>query len=83
MVTIESILEWYPADTFIRFDNLDSAVIGVDSMGLKLIYSKSKIIEVLQNEMEMDETEAHDWYEYNISTMYAGDKTPIICIDDF
>jgi hypothetical protein len=50
-MTINDILEWYPDDQFIRADGLDDAIIGVDEVSLRLIYSQRKVKEILMREM--------------------------------
>ena len=46
MDIIERIMEWYPDDQFIKADGLDAAIIGVDEIGMRLIYSQSKVMKI-------------------------------------
>ena len=69
-MTINDILEWYPDDQFIRADGLDEAIIGVDEVSLRLIYSQRKVKEILMRDGMSDE-EAHEFYEYNIHSAYV------------
>ena len=55
MDIIERIMEWYPDDQFIKADGLDSAIIGVDEIGMRLIYSQSKVMKILIDRDGMDE----------------------------
>jgi hypothetical protein len=79
---LEEILEYYPDDTFLKADGLDSAVIGVEiGEPMRLIYSVSKIIEHLVTEDEMSVEDAMEHFEYNIRGSYVGEQTPIWCDD--
>lgn len=63
----------------IVFDGLDSALIGFASQwsGPTLaVYDEEKVLAILQK--DMDESDAIEFYEYNIKCMYAGPSTPII-----
>jgi hypothetical protein len=48
---------------------------------MRLIYSVSKCIEILSQ--DMSEEDALEHFYYNVSGSYVGDKTPIWCIDNF
>ena len=78
---LESILENYPDETFLKADGFDEAIIGVDENSMRLIYSVSKCIEILRE--DMSEEDALEHFYYNVSGSYVGDKTPIWCIDNF
>jgi hypothetical protein len=79
---LEEILEYYPDDTFLKADGLDSAVIGVQvGEPMRLIYSVTKIIEHLVTEDEMDLEDAMEHFEFNIRGSYVGEQTPIWCDD--
>lgn len=77
---LEKILEWFPEDEILKADGFDKAVIGIDESSMRLIYSKSKCIEILCS--EMSEEEALEYFDFNVCNAYFGDKTPIWCIDD-
>jgi hypothetical protein len=83
MNLLESIMEWYPEDTFGLFDGFDEAIIGVDSSTNRIIYSQSKIMNILIEKQDMSDEEAYDYYDFNIATLYFGENTPIICNDTF
>jgi hypothetical protein len=79
---LEEILEYYPDETFLKADGLDSAVIGVEiAEPMRLIYSVTKIIEHLVTEDEMDLEDALEHFEFNIRGSYVGEQTPIWCDD--
>lgn len=79
MNTLERILENYPDEEILKADGFDDAVIGCDN-DCRLIYSIKKCIDILIEE-GMDEFEAYDYFYYNVSNAYVGEKTPIWCND--
>ena len=58
-------------------DGFDEAVIGVECNDMRLIYSVSKCLKIL--EKDMNETDALEYFTYNVSGAYVGEKTPIWC----
>jgi hypothetical protein len=79
---LEEILEYYPDETFLKADGLDSAVIGVQvGEPMRLIYSVTKIIEHLVTKDDMTVEDAMEHFEFNIRGSYAGEQTPIWCDD--
>jgi hypothetical protein len=82
MDILEQILDRYPDEDFIKADGLDDAVIGLDQSTFRLIYSLTKVIELLEGR-GMTHEEAEEFYYVNIEGAYIGDKTPIWCEDDF
>ena len=81
MNVLEQILELCPDENFLKVDGFDEAIIGYEWNDFRLIYSQSKIIQILCR--EMCEEDALDYYYYNIADAYVGDKTPIFCMDTF
>jgi hypothetical protein len=78
---LDYILETYDDESFLKADGFDEAIIGVDENSMRLIYSVSKCIEILSQ--DMSEEDALEHFYYNVSGSYVGDKTPIWCIDNF
>jgi hypothetical protein len=78
---IDEIIEQYEDETFLKADNFDEAIIGVDETTMRLIYSVSKCIEILMR--DMSEEDAMEYFSYNVSGGYVGEKTPIWCVDNF
>lgn len=78
---LNSIIENYPEESFLIADGFDNAVIGVDQQSMRLIYSVSKCIEILTEDMSQEDAIEH--FEFNVSGSYVGEKTPIWCYDDF
>lgn len=76
---IDSIIERYPDESFLKADGFDEAIIGVDNKSMRLVYSVSKCIEILCR--DMNEEDAIEYFEYNVSGAYMGEKTPIWCDD--
>lgn len=76
---IENILEKYPDESFLKADGFDEALIGVDLKSMRLIYSVSKCIKILCR--DMTELDAIEYFDFNVSGAYVGEKTPIWCDD--
>lgn len=76
-----SILENWPDEQLTIADGFDEAVIGIDVVGERIIYSVQKVIDILMERDGMDEQDAIDWYEYNMQSTYVGEHTPIWCED--
>ena len=78
---IEQIIEKYYEEGFLKADGFDKAIIGVEQDKMRLIYSVSKCLEIL--EKDMDESEATEYFDFNISGDYVGERGPIWCWDNF
>lgn len=78
---LKEITEAHPDSEFLKANGFDEAVIGVDLNTERLIYSVSKCIQILCR--DMSEEEAMEYFEYNVSNAYVGEKTPIWCYDDY
>ena len=76
---IEELIEKYPDDDFLIADGFDEAIIGMDETEMRIIYSVKKCIKKLEEEMEIDE--AMEYFTFNVSEAYMGEKTPIWCWD--
>ena len=74
----DQIIELYSYSEDVTFaDGLDAAVIGFDPNSWKVVYSRTKVIRVLQERDNMSLEEAIEYAEYNIFGAYIGDKTPV------
>ena len=80
-MVLTSILENFHEEEITIADGFDEAVIGIEISTMRLIYSVSKVIDILIEEDGMDEQDALDWYEYNMQSTWVGDTTPIWCED--
>lgn len=78
---VNTIIENYYDEEFLLADGFDDAVIGLDENTMRLIYSVSKCLEILQK--DMNEIDAMEYFTYNISGAYVGEKTPIWCWDNY
>ena len=81
MSMLQDIIENYYEYDFLIADGFNDAVIGVDESSMRLIYSVSKCLEILQE--HMSEEDAIEYFEYNVSSAYVGEQTPIWCYDNF
>jgi hypothetical protein len=59
-------------------DDMDRAIIGIDEKKARAVYSVELIISELMRINEWDMDVAREWYEFNISTAYLGEYTPIL-----
>ena len=73
---VERLMEINPDAMLI--DGMDRAVIGIDEMKARAVYSVDKIIDELCRLNEWDRDVAREWYEFNISTAHVGEYTPIL-----
>ncbi len=78
---IEQITEQYQEEEFLTADGFDDAIIGVEENEMRLIYSVSKCLKIL--EQDMTELDAMEYFTFNVSGAYVGEKTPIWCWDNF
>jgi len=78
---MNKILDQYIGEEFLIADGFNEAIIGVEENEMKLIYSVAKCLKILEE--EMTELEAIDYFTFNISGAYVGEKTPIWCWDNF
>ncbi len=78
---IDKIIEHYEDETLLKADGFDEAIIGVDETTMRLIYSVKRCIEILMR--DMSEEDAVEYFIFNVSGSYVGEKTPIWCSDNF
>jgi hypothetical protein len=62
-------------------DGFDEAIIGVDSLSNRVVYSVAKCYETLISRDGMDYDEAEEYFAYNVLGSMMGEKTPIWCYD--
>jgi len=76
----EVIVDVYGSSDDILFaDGFNEAIIGFEPNMLKVVYSRSKVIEILMK--DMSEEDAIEYAEYNTFNAYVGEKTPL-WVDD-
>ena len=78
---LEEIINNYCEEEFLVADSFNDAVIGVEQNEMRLIYSVSKCLDIL--EQDMTQEDAMEYFTYNVSGAYVGGKTPIWCWDNF
>jgi hypothetical protein len=64
-------------------DGLDDAIIGiVEEFGNspRILYSKDKILEILQKRDGMTYEESEEFYDYNILGLHAGEQNPVFAV---
>ncbi len=76
---IESIIVHHTEEEFLKADGFDDAIIGVDEKEMRLIYSVSKCLRIL--EKDMSPLDSLEYFTYNVSGAHMGAKTPIWCWD--
>jgi len=76
MTKRDQLLAFVPDDTLLFADGFDDAIIGLDTLSLKVVYSKQQMIEILINE-DMTPEDAIEFLEYNTWNAYVGEQTPI------
>ena len=69
------------AEGAVLLDGLESAIVGIvedfGSSGRRMLYSKQRILDILQERDLMTMGEAEEFYDYNIIGLYAGEQNPI------
>lgn len=76
---IDRVIEQFPDEEILKADGFDEAVIGIDTVSMRLIYSVTKCISILCLDDGMEVEEAIEHFEYNVRGSYVGEKTPIWC----
>ena len=79
---LRSIIEEFADCEILRAAGFDDAIIGIDSVNYRLIYSIKRVIKILMDE-GMTSEEAWDYFGFIMECAYVGEHTPIWCRDDF
>jgi hypothetical protein len=82
-ISIEDINE--EAEGAILLDGFNDAIIGIVEEfgnGPRVLYSKNKILQILEDRDEMTIFEAVEFYDYNILGLFAGEQNPIFLITE-
>lgn len=74
------LIDYFPEDTFVFADGFDEAIIGLDESSMRIVYSVSKCISILERD-GMNTEEAEEYFLFNVYGAYVGEKTPIWCTD--
>lgn len=83
MTILEQIVEQRGDEQLLQADGFEDACIGIDARESKLVYSVSKMLDILQERDGMTYEDALEHFEYNIGCAYVGDKTPIFVYDNY
>jgi hypothetical protein len=75
-MNIEELRERYPNS--LLADGFDAAIIGVESLSGRVVYSVDKVLDMLM-EQDMEFNDALEYFEYNMQGAYVGELTPIWC----
>jgi hypothetical protein len=68
------------AEGAVLLDGLESAIIGIVQEfgnGNRVLYSKQRILEILQERDLMTMGEAEEFYDYNILGLYASEQNAV------
>ena len=69
------------AEGAVLLDGLESAIVGIvedfGSPGRKMLYSKQRILDILQERDLMTMGEAEEFYDYNILGLYVSDQNAV------
>lgn len=76
MKVLDIIILQYPEEEFTIATGFDQAIIGVDEVSMRIIYSMAKCVDILIAE-GMTEEDAEDHFDYNVAGAYVGERTPI------
>jgi hypothetical protein len=71
-MNLETILNNYPNEEFLLADGFNDAILGVDETEMRLIYSVSRCLDILMKNMSHEEAE--EYFEFNVSGAYMGEK---------
>jgi hypothetical protein len=68
------------AEGAVLLDGLESAIVGIVEEfgnGNRILYSKHKILNILQERDLMTQGEAEEFYDYNILGLHAGEQNAV------
>lgn len=78
---LQLLIQQFPEESFLAICGHDSAIIGVETQKMVLVYSVEGILTNLEQWMTRDE--AIEFFEFNIQGSHMGEKTPIFVFDTF
>lgn len=86
MKNLEIINEFYPDGELLLADGFDDCIIGVAydkaTSTNRVVYSRTKCINILMERDGMEHDVAEEFFDFNVSDAYVGNKTPIF-VDDY
>ena len=81
MKTLEAIITKFYGEDILIVDGFDDAVIGIEESTMRLVYSVTKCLEIVQSQ-GIHEEEALEHFYLNVHATYI-EETAIFCFDDF
>ena len=78
----DTIVEEYPGEEILVLAGYNDAIVGFDDVGMRVIYSEQKILDILVSEGE-SYVDAMEHYYFNIKGSYVGERTPIFMVCSF
>ena len=82
MTILQALIEKYPEETLLIADGFDQAILGVEENTMRVIYSVTKCVEIIEAQ-GMSEEDALEHFYFNVHGSYVGEKTPIFCFNEF
>jgi hypothetical protein len=82
MKTLDAIITKFYGEDILIADGFDEAVIGIEESTMRLIYSITKCLDIIESQGMTDE-DALEYFYFNVQGAYVGEQTPIFCFDDF
>jgi hypothetical protein len=79
MTNREKVMRFVPDEELLFADGFDDAIIGLEFNNYRVVYSKQKMIEILDGEMDFEDIIEH--LEFNVWGAYMGCKTPMYIND--
>lgn len=79
---LDEIVDAYGDENFLIADGFNDAILGIDENTYRLIYSVKACIDILISQ-GMNDEDAMEYFNFNVSGAYMGEKTPIWCNDLF
>ena len=73
------------AEGAVILDGLNEAIIGIVEEfgnGPRILYSKPKILNILCERDLMTQSDAEEFYDYNILGLYAGEQNAVFLITE-
>lgn len=61
----------------------NEAIIGFSMNEERFVYSVTKMLELIETNLQISDVEALEFFEFNIQGAYMGEHTPIWCWDNF
>jgi hypothetical protein len=78
----ERIQDAWPDQEFLFADGLDAAILGVCDQTQRIIYSKRKVLRILERQ-GLSWEDAREHFDFNIAAAFVGEQTPIWLDDEF